>query len=1252
MAIECSKCKTKNSDTQKFCGECGTQLEVDEDISITKTLKTSKPPKTIAGKYKILAEIGRGGMGIVYKAKDIKLNRTVALKFLPDELTQDKEAKKRFIQEAQAAAALEHPYICIVYEVYEADDQTFIAMAFIEGQSLRKKIESSPLDIDEAKNIAIQVAEGLGEAHSKGIVHRDIKPANIMLSDKGKAKIMDFGIAKLKTGEDLTKASTLIGTVAYMSPEQARGEEVDHRSDIWSLGAMFYEMLTGNRPFKKDHEQALIFSILNDKVTPISVLRSDIPNHIENVIQKALEKDAAKRFQSMDEFIEYLKSPPSITPLWGEKSLAVLPFENMSADPEQEFFCDGITEEIINALTHVENLRVIARTSTFAFKGKHEDIREIGRKLDVQTLLEGSVRKSGERLRIAAQLINVADGSHIWSDRFDRLLKDVFDIQDEISLAIVDNLKVKLLFGEKESVVERHTDNPEVYNYYLLGRYYWNLFTEEDLSKSQDYFQQALALDPKYAPALAGLAVTYVILGGAGLSGLPSKIAIPKAKEAGKKAIAYDPENAEAHSYLGFAATFFEWNWQEAEKHFQMALQSSPNSALAHDCFAYYLCVVGRHEESIEEIKKALKLDPLSPVIYENAAGIYLYAGQYEKALDCCQKGLSLYPDQEFLKWTLGHIYLRAQKYNKAGDIFENLTYTQLGMKKGFQGYVYGILGKEAKARQILGDLKKQLEQGEVSHLLLALIHLGLDEYDKALDYLEGAVDERPARTVATSFLKVDPLWNPLRSNPRFIAVLRRMGFDVPDAEPPKSIQAETKPSIAVLPFVDMSPGRDQEYFCDGLSESIINSLTQIKDLRVVSRTSAFSFKGKETDIREIGNKLNVHQILEGSLQKAGTRLRIMAQLINVKDGYHLWSERFDRDLSDIFDIQDEISLQITNRLKVKLGSQEKDKLVKRYTEDLEAYNLYLKGRYHWNKTTPDGFYQGIKFCQEAIQKDPAYALAYAGIAFCYIGLGWYYHLHPKEAFPKAREAVKKAMELDDSLSEGQTALGVLKMVYDRDWDGAKEAFERAIELNDGFMLAHSYYSMYLAAQGRRDESIAEGKRALGLDPLTLMMSANLGMRYYYARDFDTALEEFERMLEMDPHFWIGHFYITFAYSQKGMYEKALEKIKKALDKLGRENPLLLASLGCMYGFSNQKDEAEKILTELEALSEDKYVAPFFMALLYISLDQNDLAFEWLERSFSERDHVIAFLKVEPLLDKIRSDPRYTALLKKMNLER
>ncbi|MGB6865343.1 MAG: protein kinase, partial [Candidatus Aminicenantaceae bacterium] len=472
--------------------------------------------------YKILEKIGEGGMGVVYKAEDMKLRRTVALKFLPAELTRDEEAKERFVQEAQAAAAIDHPNICIIYEINESEGKTFISMAYIKGQSLKEKIASGPVELEEVLDIAIHTAEGLKEAHENGIVHRDIKPANIMLTKKGQVKIMDFGLAKLSWGVDLTKTATIMGTVAYMSPEQASGEKADQRTDIWSLGCVLYEMLAGQRPFKGTHDQAAIYSIMNEEPEPVSSLRKDIPVGFEMILHACLQKDPRNRYRDMEALLSDLRSIDledktqiltAVRALDEPPSIAVLPFVNMSADPENEYFSDGLSEAIINSLTKIKGFKVVARTSAFSFKGKDVDIRDIGKQLDVNKVLEGSVQKAGNRLRITAQLINVSDGYHLWSERFDRNMDDVFAIQDEISLAIVDNLKLNLLKGEKTKLIKRYTNDSEAYSFYLKGRYFYNKRTEEDMKRSVEYFERALEKDPKFALPYAGLADAYATFG-------------------------------------------------------------------------------------------------------------------------------------------------------------------------------------------------------------------------------------------------------------------------------------------------------------------------------------------------------------------------------------------------------------------------------------------------------------------------------------------------------------------------------------------------------------------------------------------------------------------------------------------------------------------------------------------------------------------------------------------------------------------
>jgi len=758
----------------------GVPLKDTADISISQTKTIQKRSvstgKTISNKYKIIEEIGRGGMGVVFKAEDTRLDRTVALKFLSSELTQDDEAKQRFVQEAKAAAALNHPNISIIHEIDEHQGQTFISMEYIQGHSLKQKLEEGPLKIDEAKDMALQVAEGLKEAHDKGIVHRDIKPANIMLTEKGQVKITDFGLAKLSGGADLTKASTILGTVAYMSPEQAKGEEVDHRTDIWSLGAMFYEMFTGERPFQKDHEQALIFSILNDTPTSASTFRSEIPNNYERIIEKALEKALSKRFQTVDEFIKALKSHPSITSTRGEKSIAVLPFTNMSADQEQEYFCDGMTEEIINALTHINDLKVIARTSSFMFKGRQEDMREIGRKLDVEHLLEGSVRKAGNRLRIIAQLIKASDGSHIWSEKYDRTMEDIFDIQDEISLAIVDNLKLKLIRREKEALVKRYTEDVETYNLYLKGYHLWQKYILKGYEVAFEWYQKALQRDPAYALAYVGIASAYVWGTYYGGNEPPHK-GYAQAREYLQKALEIDKDLGEAHALLGYIHTLYDWNWIEAENEFKQALKLNPNNALSHLMYADLLAVTQRHDEAIIEANRAQELDPLSSLINSKKGCILTYAEYYDQAIEEFRNALEIDPDYPLTHFLLGHCYFEKSMYDEAIEEVETAVWLfgKTPWDTTLLGLLYYQIGKKDKAESLFESLKERSQDEYVPSICFIFIHLIRGEKGKALKWLERSCEDHDS---LLSWLRNWPQdFARIPDDPEFQAVLKKYGL-------------------------------------------------------------------------------------------------------------------------------------------------------------------------------------------------------------------------------------------------------------------------------------------------------------------------------------------------------------------------------------------------------------------------------------------------------------------------------------------
>ncbi len=630
--------------------------------------------KTISH-YKILEKLGEGGMGVVYKAEDTKLKRTVALKFLSPRALGSEEEKNRFINEARAAAALDHPNICTIHEIDEADGQTFISMAYIEGQSLKEKIEAGPLTVNESLQIGIQIAKGLQEAHERGIVHRDIKSGNVMLTPRGQAKIMDFGLAKMGKGELKTKEETTLGTVAYMSPEQAQGEEVDHRSDIWSMGVVLYEMIAGRRPFRGDYEQAVIYSILNEEPLPITGLRTGVPVELERIIGKTLAKNPDQRYQHADELIVDLRAlltesttegsvstrtvfrvPPKKRPksllvtgiivvvaaiivgsyfliYWAKtsirpglemvgasvwkNSIAVLPFRDLSPQQDQEYFCDGMTEAIIGKLTGLQDLKVISMTSAMRYKSPDRDMKKIGQELGVSTVLEGSIQKEDNRIRVNAQLINVADDAHVWSNTYDHELESVFAIQDSISEAIVDAMRIRLLGDDRAELIKRHTDNLEAYNAYVQGRFLWNKRVEEHLMKAIEYFEKAIELDPHYALAYAGLADAYSVL--PSNIGYPAEEAFPKAKEAAERAVQLDDKLAEAHASMGLALAN-EGDLDQAEKEYKKAIELNPGYAYAHYWYSLLLSNMGRQEESLKELETAYELNPLSVVILTNLA--------------------------------------------------------------------------------------------------------------------------------------------------------------------------------------------------------------------------------------------------------------------------------------------------------------------------------------------------------------------------------------------------------------------------------------------------------------------------------------------------------------------------------------------------------------------------------------------------------------------------------------------------------
>jgi len=818
--------------------------------------------------YRIVSKLGKGGMGEVYLAEDTRLDRKVAIKFLPPESAADEEAKKRLIREARAAAKLDHPNICAIHEVAEERSHSFIVMQYVEGETLASRIQRKPLELNESLDIAVQVADALSEAHSRGVIHRDIKPQNIMITGRGQVKVMDFGLAKLidqqsmveneaETQSLLTRPGLIVGTVPYMSPEQVKAGQLDARSDIFSFGSVFYEMLSGRQPFSSESTAATISAILMRKPVPLARYSAEAPPELLWIIDKALRKDREERYQTAKELLT--------------------------------------------------------------------DLRNLKRKLE---------------------------------------------FEDEI-----------------------------------------NRSTPPDLS---------LGTKP----------------------------------------------------------------------------QTSARQA-----------VVDTANQSVAET------------------------------------GSTAAPTKS--------------------------------------GAEYGIGG--------IG--RRKMAFGAIAVAVLGLVGLGF--------YM-----------LAGGGNAID--------------------------------------SVAIMPLTNVGADPNTEYLSDGLTESLISNLSKLSNLKVMSQSSVFRYKGREIDPQAVGRELKVSAVLTGRVVQRGDTLGISLELVDARDNRQLWGEQYNRKLSDILSLQTEISREVSEKLRVRFSGVEKERMTKHYTENTDAYQLYLQGRYYQNKRTDESLSKSIEYFQKAIAQDSNYALAYAGLADSYSYLGNHGFLPPNEVFPKGKTAALKALEIDDSLAEAHTSLGYIRVDYDWDWANAEREFKRAIELNPSYTRAHSLYAALLGARGRFDDALGEMKRALEPDPLSLYDNTNLGWYFYMARRYDDAIAQYKKTLDMDPSFAQAHLWFGQVYEQKKMYGEAITEFQKAI-ALYRDSATAAAALGHAYAIAGNRGEALRMLNELKDLSKKKYVSCYDIAVINAGLGDKEQVFVWLEKAYEERDGWLAFwAKVDPRLDVVRADPRFADLLRRI----
>lgn len=1261
------------------------------------------------GPYSLVEELGRGGMGVVYRAErvDGEFEQTVAIKLIKRGMDTDM-VLKRFRRERQITAALNHPNIAYFFGGGSTDDGLpYFIMEYISGKPLYQYCDEHCLNVKERLNLFRQICYAVAAAHDLQVIHRDLKPSNILVKDDGKPKLLDFGIAKVLDPEfatdiEPTATQLRVMTPEYASPEQITGEEVAITSDIYSLGVILYEVLTGHRPYvlkrrapddaarvireelptspsgsltrddsvlAVDEHIPSIQDILKARNTSLEDLRRDLSGDLDRIVLKTLRKNPLERYQTVADLIEDLTNFLEDRPVNAEffvsisqiphlrpperLSIAILPFKTLgtsAGDTGDEFFGLGLADALITRLSGVQSLVVRPTSSVIPFTA--QTAFDAGQHLGVDFALEGTVRIVGSRIRVSVQLLNIAENSSRWARAFDEELSEVLELEEVIAAQVTASLVPHLTTSEQQRLKRRGTNRPAAYAAYMRGRYFWSKFSDVYLLKAVQAFNEAIEIDPEYALPYIGLADYYAW--SAIFGEIPSVEGFSKARSAIERALAIDPTMGEAYAVWAFCLLLFDLNWRDAEFVVKRAIDLNPNNPFAHECYSNILTTQGKFEEGIAEIRKAEELDPVSPRAMLMTSWTLYNARRYREAQEKAAEALSLNEDLPQALIHVGNTLIAVGRIEEAVASLRRAAeiWRFSGLPRYLLGHARAAEGNLDFARKIVTRLLRINETKPVKPYFIAMAYVAVGDHDQAFEWFRKAIEER---NEWMAWFGVEPKLDSIRKDPRYRDILARTGnmmfssstLNVGDVD-----TGSREHSIAVLPFrvigSSQSETPEDEYLRLGLADAVTMRLSNVRRFVVRPTSSVLAFANGNPDPFVAGRELGVEYVVDGLIRRAGGKIRITAQLLDVGDSATRWSASFADDVSDVLELEDSISEQVTKQLIPRLTGEEEQQIAKRGTNDAEAHRAYLRGRYFWNQFTPEAFPKAIEAFEQAARLDPSYAMAYVGLAD-YFTWACIHGIHrPENGFPKVFEYASKALSIDPDLSEAHAALG-LYLSNIKSWEECEREYRLAIQLNPNYGLAHEWLSALLVGSGRFDEGTNEILMAEDLDPMSLRPKVLSAWTIYQTRNFDLALRKARSLERLNKDFMQTHLQLANILLELGEVEEAAESAAKTIE-LSPDSPLPIYVYCFAQTAIGNISNARFQLAKWEAISKVNYVPPYFLALSRLAVGDAGRAIEYLQAAVNENSPWVLWLTTEPKLDRLRSDERFTKLIELVGL--